>query len=297
MIEHCQCPLSIEKWEEIVIGPVQTVLGLTINTNRMIVGIAPEYCQQVLDLLTDTWPDTRRIFKVQDIQKLVGKFSRLCEGAPWIFKIMSHVYTSLAFSLKQNELLLCHCSPKFHNIITKIEWKQFAGNQRKFAKELNFALKTVSKMVNNTLQVYIMNETMRKELRFIWQALQEDSKISFETPIAFIIPRRPSASLFGDSSLTSCGGYSIGLCFWWFVPFPEKIVAKMLLHLKNDLDQNFVSINVLEYATVILNYCGALTAYLEYGPIEDPHPVVLCVTDNISAKNWTTHTCKKSIIG
>jgi hypothetical protein len=25
--------------------------------------------------------------------------------------------------------------------------------------------------------------------------------------------------------------------------------------------------------------------------------VVLCVTDNISAKNWTTHTCKKSIIG
>jgi hypothetical protein len=25
--------------------------------------------------------------------------------------------------------------------------------------------------------------------------------------------------------------------------------------------------------------------------------VVLCVTDNISAKNWMTHTCKKSIIG
>jgi hypothetical protein len=25
--------------------------------------------------------------------------------------------------------------------------------------------------------------------------------------------------------------------------------------------------------------------------------MVLCITDNISAKNWTTHTCKKSIIG
>jgi hypothetical protein len=71
----------------------------------------------------------------------------------------------------------------------------------------------------------------------------------------------------------------------------------MLLHLKNDLEQNFVSINVLEYVTVILNYCGALTAYLEYGSIEDPHPVVFCVTDNISTKKWTTHTCKKSIIG
>jgi hypothetical protein len=70
-----------------------------------------------------------------------------------------------------------------------------------------------------------------------------------------------------------------------------------LLHLKNDSEQNFILINVLEYVTVILNYCGALTAYLKHGPIEDPHPVVLCVTDNISTKNWATHTCKKFIIG
>ncbi len=33
MIEHRQCPLSIEKWIELVIGPVQTVLGLMVNTN------------------------------------------------------------------------------------------------------------------------------------------------------------------------------------------------------------------------------------------------------------------------
>jgi hypothetical protein len=37
--------------------------------------------------------------------------------------------------------------------------------------------------------------------------------------------------------------------------------------------------------------------YLEDGHGEDPHPVVLCVTDNVSAKNWTMHTSKKSIIG
>ncbi len=68
--------------------------------------------------------------------------------------------------------------------------------------------------------------------------------------------------------------------------------------MKNDASQNFVSINVLEYVTIIINYCGALTAYLEDGHKEDPHPVVLCVTDkNVSAKNWTMHTSKKSIIG
>ena len=41
----------------------------------------------------------------------------------------------------------------------------------------------------------------------------------------------------------------------------------------------------------------AVTAISESDIINDPHPVVLCVTNNISAKTWMTHTCKKSIIG
>jgi hypothetical protein len=138
---------------------------------------------------------------------------------------------------------------------------------------------------------------MREELRFIRQALQEKSKFSVKAPIAFIIPRTPSASLFGDSSLTSCGGYATDLRFWWFVPFPDEIIARTLMHLKNYSEQNFISINVLEYVTVILNYCEAFTAYPEDTMNKDPHPVVLCVTDNINAKKWMTHTCKKSIIG
>ena len=53
----------------------------------------------------------------------------------------------------------------------------------------------------------------------------------------------------------------------------------------------------LEYVTILINYCAAVIVISESDIIDDPHPVVLCVTDNISAKNWTTHTCKKSIIG
>ena len=200
----------------------------------MTVGITPEYRQQVPDLLANSWPITRRIFKVHDLHKLVGKIARLGEGAHWIYKIMSHIYTSLAFALKQNELLLRSCSPKFRDIIKKIDLKQFAGSQREMARELNFALKMAAKMVNTHSQVYIINETMREELNFIRQALQHDSKIPFEVPIAFIIPRTPTASLFGDSSLLSCGGYSIELRFWWFIPFPDEVVAHTLLHLKND---------------------------------------------------------------
>jgi hypothetical protein len=182
MIEVRQCPLSIEKWLELVIGTVQTILGLTVDTNLMTVGITPQYRQQVFDLITEKWQDTRRIFKVRDIQKLVGKVARLGKSAPWIYKIMSHVYTSLAYALKQNELLLKECSPKFRDIVSRIERKQFSGNQREFAKELNFALKTASKMVNSHSQVYLINETMREELKFIRQALHENSKIPHKMP-------------------------------------------------------------------------------------------------------------------
>ena len=206
MIEVCQCPLSLKKWEELVVGSVQTVLGLTVNTNKLTVGITPEYRKQVRDLLTVAWSSSRRIFKVADMQKLIGKMARLGEGAPWIYKIMSHIYTSLAFALKQNKLLLLECSPKFRDIITRIERKQFSGNQYEIAKELNFALKTAAKLTNCHKQIYVINETMRAELDFIRQALEDNSGITFEVPIAFIIPKTPTASLFGDSSLLSCGG-------------------------------------------------------------------------------------------
>ena len=105
-IEVRQCSLSIKKWEQLVIGPIQTVLGLTVDTNKLTVAITQEYRDEVRELLTLHWPISRRIFKVADIQKLVGKLARLGEGAPWIYKIMSHIYTSLAFALKQNKELL-----------------------------------------------------------------------------------------------------------------------------------------------------------------------------------------------
>ncbi len=50
-----QCPLAMDKWLELVIGPKQTMLGLTINTNRLTVAIPAKYLQEVLDLLNSTW--------------------------------------------------------------------------------------------------------------------------------------------------------------------------------------------------------------------------------------------------
>jgi hypothetical protein len=42
-IEVHQYSLSLEKWLELVVGLIQTVLGLTVDTNRLTVAITQEY--------------------------------------------------------------------------------------------------------------------------------------------------------------------------------------------------------------------------------------------------------------
>ncbi len=138
---------------------------------------------------------------------------------------------------------------------------------------------------------------MQDELDFLSHALSADSKIKFETPIAHLIPKIPTASIIGDSLLVACGGYSITLGFWWHLTFPKEVVKRTLLHLKDNSDKQFILINCLEYVTIILNYYASLVMFSSHKVNDDPHPVVLCVTDNTSALNWTLHTSKKSPIG
>jgi hypothetical protein len=56
-----QCPLVMDKWLELVIGPKQTMLGLIINTNRLTIAIPAKYLQEVLDLLNSTWHPIRDV--------------------------------------------------------------------------------------------------------------------------------------------------------------------------------------------------------------------------------------------
>ncbi len=44
-----QCPLAMEKWSELIIGPMQTMLGLIINTNKLTISIPYKYLKEVLD--------------------------------------------------------------------------------------------------------------------------------------------------------------------------------------------------------------------------------------------------------
>ncbi len=94
------------------------------------------------------------------MQKLVGKLARLGEGAPWIFKLMSHLYTSLAFALKSNIELLEKSSSEFRDLVKQITNKTFSGKISDHQCHLNYAMKQAAKMVNKHGQQYLVNTTM-----------------------------------------------------------------------------------------------------------------------------------------
>ena len=85
--------------------------------------------------------------------------------------------------------------------------------------------------------------------------------------------------------------------FVWYLDYKPEVVNRTLKHIKDNKDGLLVSINVLEFVCVIINYAAAYTVLTTEKITEDPYPVILNLVDNTSAHNWTTHACKSSNIG
>ena len=129
------------------------------------------------------------------------------------------------------------------------------------------------------------------------KTLEPTSGVIWEAPIAHLIKKTPFATAYGDACLDASGGFSVDLKFWWHLKFPDSVVRCTLKYLKDNSNQNLISISVLEFLTVIIDYCAAYTVITTKHVTDDPHPVLLSMADNTSAHSWTNHTCKGSLIG
>ena len=72
---------------------------------------------------------------------------------------------------------------------------------------------------------------------------------------------------------------------------------RTLLFKSDNKAGTLISINVLKFVKVIINYCTSLHEITTTNFTNDPHPVLLNVTDNTSALSWTRGACRKSKIG
>ena len=127
--------------------------------------------------------------------------------------------------------------------------------------------------------------------------LEPDSGVSWDSLITYLIKNTPLATAFGDACLDAAGGFSVELRFWWHIAFPTEISRCTPRYLQDNKDKNLISINVLEFVTVIIDFCAAYTVVTTEILTEDPHPVLLSMADNASAHSWTNHFCKSSVLG
>ncbi len=62
----------MDKWEKLHVVPIQTMLGLVIDTNRMTISVLDDYIQSVCLLTDSTWHTHHQRFTVKEAQELTG---------------------------------------------------------------------------------------------------------------------------------------------------------------------------------------------------------------------------------
>lgn len=137
---------------------------------------------------------------------------------------------------------------------------------------------------------------MKEELHLIIRAL-ESRRLKLRTPIGHLIRRDPSARAWSDSSLRAAGGFSVDMGFWWYLKWPKEVEDHTLIYVRSNNSGDLVSINVLEYAALLINYAAAFHFYREHPDPMDPFPSVLFYADNTAAESWMEKACNSSLIG
>ena len=105
---------------------------------------------------------------------MVGKLARLTEGAPWARYLLSQLYTSIAFALAQNKLMLSKSSLEFKKLAKIISAKNFSPTE-KLNKEhqsiVMFGLKKAAKMIHDSPVEYNLVVSTREELGLFKKSL------------------------------------------------------------------------------------------------------------------------------
>ena len=289
-----QDPISFDKMMEMLVAPINRVLGSILNTHRLTVGTPDDFLREVEKLLQTTWGPHRFTFTIKEAEELAGKLGHISVAAPWLRYLMTHIYSSLARSLGITRYDLIRSSKTFREALNKI---RAAPTTTEGLRTKSFYQAETARAVHKGVRKFGINKLLRQELALILSVLTSPS-ISRECPVAHLIDRTPLAHGYSDSSLRAVGGYCATLHFWWYHEWPEEIRLRTLLHLKNNNSGNFVDINVLEYAGLLVTFLGCCHCIHQSNALEhDPHPMVLISGDNTVSESWSKKASKHSPVG
>ena len=155
----------------------------------------------------------------------------------------------------------------------------------------NFVQKKVCKSLYASKEPCFISKELRDELDFITHIVRNPTLFKWEGPIAHLVPRTPDYSSWGDASLYAGGGFSLDLGFWWYINWPQEIQSRTIKYFtvskKDPSTGELVSINLLEFAVIIINYAAATHA-LSLLPSSkgNPYATLLNWADSMTANSW-----------
>ena len=288
-LAHMQDPVSWDKLVEMVISHFNKVLGVEINTRALDVGPPPEFVARTVSLLS-SFHKNRKSFTVQEMSTLVGHLSHIATTSRWLTHLLSHLYISIASSLQVNKAHEISTNKAFRDAIKALDTPDTP------AHHLSFHQGNIHRTIHKSPKLHFLNTTAKEELLLISQALTSPT-ISLRTPIAHLVSRDPTADGYGDSSLDAAGGFSVHCRFWWYLEWSDEIRRRTLRHIRDKAHPQFISINVLEYASIIINFAAMSLFFQQHPDPTNPYPVALLFADNVAAEIWAIKGCKRSFIG
>ena len=296
-LEVREMALSYKKFQGMLVSHQRTQLGMAIDTRKMTVSVPLSYLDQVRLLLRSHWHIHRKRFTVNEAAVLCGKIGHMAEVVPAIYHLLTHMFTSIAAALNKNKKYLALTSKTFREAMKEAARSIESEND---LKQVSFARGKVAKGQHRSKLQHNILPTLREELTLLHDIL-DDPTVTWSCPIAHLVPRQPDAEAAGDSSLRAAGGWSTDLGFWWHLEWPDEVVKRTKLFLPDNKSGKFISINLLEYATVIINYAASLVAYTSghtnINPDTVPFPVLLNWADNKASIKWTNVMCTANQAG
>ena len=284
--------VSWSKMEEMLIAPINIVLGLLINLRAMTIEAAPKLVAETKRDLKE-FGNHRKVFRINSLESLTGKLTNIANTAPWLRHLLGQFYIFTARCLRVNKYRLCRTYPAFCHAIKLAKQKESSKISN---PERTFAQSQTAKQIHSAPFQHFISKEMREVIDIIQQAL-DSPHINTRAFIGHLIPRDPSGTAWSDSSLRAAGGYSINMRFWWYIEWPEEVTKHTLIYIRDNQTNDLVSINVLEYAGIIINYVASTHYFLLNPREDDPHPITLLIADNTTAESWIIKACMNSDIG
>ena len=292
LLQMRQCAVALDKWCLLFISHRQKLIGLIFDTRRMTVGTPDEFRQEVLDLINSDWTNRHR-FDVSSMETLIGKIGRIGQAFRPIYHLMPHMYSSVAYALRENTSFLMTTSRKFRGLMKTTKARN-SSTLEEDEREINFAIGQIARKTHKCKQEYIMPASLKQEITFVKRILA-DTNICLSTPIAHIVKRDWEFEAGADACKRAGSGWSVDLRLWWHVAFPDEVIRRA--YLPNGRSKLFISINVLEMVCVIINFAGIIFACW-HDEVDLSHfPVLLNWCDNTSSCSWVNKKCKDSLIG